>query len=287
MSKPFPWYGGKEALASYLVTLLPPHEVYVEVFGGSGALLFAKKPSRLEVYNDIDSGLVNFFRVLRSREQVQELQRLLDLTPYSREEYYDCLATWKEIDNPIEQARRWYTVVLQSFSNNMDASGWSYTKIAGSNPASAFHSRIAQLSTFIDRMALIQVEHHSFSEVISAYDSPTTCFYLDPPYLPETRRRKGYLHEMTREDHEQLLAILQQIQGMAILSGYTSPLYRDSLLGWQCIERPVTCSSVRRTRESNLQGAGVILASQMRTECIWRNPTAVAGSVNLWSEVPA
>lgn len=284
MNKPFPWYGGKEALAPYLLTLLPTHDVYCEVFGGSAALLFAKPPSKLEIYNDIDSGLVNFFRVLRNREQIQELQRLLDLTPYSREEYYECLATWKDTDDPIEQARRWYTVVLQSFSNNMDASGWSYTKIAGSNPASAFRSRIAHLGAFVERMALVQVEHHSFSEVISAYDNPTTCFYFDPPYLPETRRRKGYLHEMTKEEHEQLLTMLQRLRGMAILSGYDSPLYRDALRGWECIKRPISCSAAGRTRESDLQGAGVILASQMRTECIWRNPPAVARARTLFTE---
>lgn len=88
--KPFAWYGGKEALAPRLVSLLPKHDVYCEVFGGSGALLFAKAPSRLEIFNDLDSGVVNFFRVLRNAEQFQELVRALKLTPYAREEYYQC-----------------------------------------------------------------------------------------------------------------------------------------------------------------------------------------------------
>src|SRR5690242_14460533 len=92
--KPFPWYGGKGALAPLLVSLLPVHEVYCEVFGGSGALLFAKPPSRLEVFNDLDSGVVQFFRVLRNPQQAEALQRALTLTPYAREEYYDCLGHW-------------------------------------------------------------------------------------------------------------------------------------------------------------------------------------------------
>jgi len=67
--KPFAWYGGKEQLAALLCSLLPVHEVYCEVFGGSGARLFAKPKSRLEIFNDLDSGVVTFFRVLRTNKR--------------------------------------------------------------------------------------------------------------------------------------------------------------------------------------------------------------------------
>src|SRR5579875_3116032 len=117
--KPFAWYGGKEALASTLLALLPTHKVYCEVFGGSGALLFRKEPSRLEIFNDLDSGVVNFFRVLRSPQQAVALQQMLILTPYAREEYYDCLEQWETADDPVEKARQWYTGVMQSMNSSL------------------------------------------------------------------------------------------------------------------------------------------------------------------------
>jgi DNA adenine methylase len=102
---PFAWYGGKSRLAPAIVDLLPGHRTYVEAFGGAAAVLCSKSPAVLEVYNDVDGGLVNFFRVLRARPD--ELERVLRLTPYSREEFADCCETWKSIEDDIERARRW------------------------------------------------------------------------------------------------------------------------------------------------------------------------------------
>jgi DNA adenine methylase len=288
MKKPFPWYGGKEVLAPYLVTLLPPHEVYVEVFGGSGALLFAKQPSKLEIYNDIDSGLVNFFRVMRDREQSDELQRLLQLTPYAREEYHECRRTWQDTSDSIEKARRWYVGTVQSMNSSMRSGGWSSTKAPGSNPASKWQSHIAHLPEITGRLNYVQIDHRDFATVMAAYDSPDTIFYLDPPYTPDSRMKQNcYDHEMTTEDHERMLGQIKRLRGMVVLSGYESLLYHEALTGWDYIRKSFPCSSAGRTRGTGLQGDGVILASQMRTECIWRNPAAAARSTSLWNEVPA
>src|SRR6266508_2890776 len=100
---PFPWWGGKRWLAPRIVALMPPHDTYVEVFGGSGAVLFHKSPAGLEVYNDVNGSLVNFFRVLR--DSPQELQRALELTPYARDELEACRA---DEGGDVERARRFY-----------------------------------------------------------------------------------------------------------------------------------------------------------------------------------
>ena len=86
----FGWYGGKLSHLDWLLPLLPTDaHHYVEPFGGSMAVLLNKKPSPMETYNDLDGDLVNFFRVLRNREE--ELQRKLSLTFYSRQEYENAL----------------------------------------------------------------------------------------------------------------------------------------------------------------------------------------------------
>ena len=277
MHKPFPWYGGKESLAPLLVSLLPEHRVYVEVFGGSGALLFAKDPSPIEVFNDLDSGVVNFFRVLRDPEQAEHLVALLELTPYAREEYYACLHHWQIEENPIEKARQWYCAVRQSMNSSVRATGWSCTKLPGSNPASKWHNGIARLWSCTSRLAQVQIDHRDFEQVLQVYDSPDTCFYLDPPYLSATRRKQHcYHHEMTTADHERLLNHLKTLQGMIILSGYAHPLYDQALEGWSRLEQRVACSSAIGAHASS---------SVERIECIWRNQACVQNSRS-WSQPP-
>ncbi|MDQ2905672.1 MAG: DNA adenine methylase [Chloroflexota bacterium] len=275
MKKPFSWYGGKGALAPFLVSLLPLHQVYCEVFGGSGALLFAKEPSDLEVFNDLDSGVVNFFRVLRNPQQAAELQRLLTLTPYAREEYYDCLIQWEEAPDPVEKARQWYVGVMQSMNSSIRNTGWSTTKAPGSNPARAWVNTIASLTTYADRLAHVEIDHRDFEAVIHTYDSPVTCFYLDPPYLAETRRKgRCYHQEMGREDHERLLSCILQVQGMVILSGYAHPLYQEAeaLASWESIKLNTRCSSAVRAHAAQHEVSPEVWT---RTECIWMNPACV------------
>ena len=69
---PVKWYGGKRFMLKHIIPLIPKHKTYVEVFGGSGALLFAKQPSEIEVYNDIHSGVVNLYRVLRDKDKIEK-----------------------------------------------------------------------------------------------------------------------------------------------------------------------------------------------------------------------
>jgi DNA adenine methylase len=284
IKKPFNWYGGKQALAPLLVSLLPRHQVYCEVFGGSGALLFAKEPSPLEVFNDLDSGVVNFFRVLRNPEQTQRLQNALRVTPYAREEYYECLATWETDADPVEQARAWYCAVMQSMNSSIRATGWSCTKTPGSNPARAWQNNIANLAACVGRLAHVQIDHRDFEQVITAYDSPETCFYLDPPYMASTRRKQRcYRHEMSPADHERLLSCINQVQGMVLLSGYAHPLYQEALQIWERRTLTLHCSSAVRALAD--LACNTTPGQLTRTECIWRNPACVRASSSLFTDV--
>ena len=95
------WLGGKWSFAPKILNLISdiPHGVYVEPFGGSASVLLQKAPVRVEVYNDLDSNLVNLFRMIR--EKPEDLIRALQLTPYSLEE---AQAVWNTPahKNPIE-----------------------------------------------------------------------------------------------------------------------------------------------------------------------------------------
>jgi DNA adenine methylase len=276
MRSPIIWFGGKGIMVSKLLKIIPPHQIYVEVFGGGASLLFAKNPSPVEVYNDLDSGLVNFFRVLRDPDKFERFYKLVSLTPYSREEYLYCRDTWEVIEDDIERAYRWYIVVRMSFGGRF-GSGWGYA-ITRSNrgmscQCSKWLSIIDQLPQIHARIMRVQIENQDFRNLISAYDNENTCFYLDPPYIPATRKAGGYKYEMTIEDHKELVGILLNIKGMAILSGYYYPVY-DSLseAGWRRYDFKTACFAVGRTKATGILGEGAGLEKQPRVESIWISP---------------
>src|SRR6185369_9224910 len=124
MRAPISWFGGKIFLIKHLLPLVPEHNVYVEGFGGSGALLFAKTPADVEVYNDLNSGLVHFYRVLRNPEQAKKLAERLTLTPYSREEFFHSRNNWELEEDPIERAAMWFYVARNAFASSFETGGW-------------------------------------------------------------------------------------------------------------------------------------------------------------------
>ena len=268
---PFPYFGGKATLSDALLTLMPEHDVYVEVCGGSGAFLFAKPPAALEVWNDVDAGLVNFFRVLRNEKRAKRLRELLELTPYSREEWTECKATWQYASDEVEMARRWFVGLVQSFSKTPSSHGWSYCKQPGGHAVSKYRGLIDALPDAVARFRMVQVDSLPALDCITRYDAPNVLFYVDPPYVAETRKSGGYRHEMTTDDHAALLELLCGVQGMVMLSGYRSALYDELLTDWTRTDSETVNWSSNKVREA-------------RTECVWRNPAAVSrANTGLWT----
>jgi DNA adenine methylase len=275
LKPPIPWFGGKSGLTPWLLPHLPEHSVYVEVFGGSGALLFAKEPAPVEVYNDLDGGLCGFFRILQEPRAFARFRRVVENMPYSRAEYLRCREEWQQEQDAVRRAAMWFYVARASFSGLFGGS-WSFTAGLSSRgmaaTVSAYLSSIDRLPEVHARLRRVQIEQHDFRFILKTYDRPGALFYLDPPYIPETRRDGGYSHEMDAADHAELVSLLLNLKGYAILSGYDHPLYAPlQENGWERAEREVHCRAVGRTRTSGLQGVGSA-AHQTRTECLWLSP---------------
>lgn len=260
----FPYFGGKGFLAERIISLFPKHNCYVEVFGGSAAVLLAKPPSTVEVYNDLNSRVVNFFRVLREGELRNKLIKRLRLTPFSKEVFNELLD--KVIDgelgyDPIIDAWSFYAVSRMCFSGIMQKGiGWKHA--ATRNFSRQYIREIERFDDVGKRLMEVQIENSEWRKILNTYDSPDTLFYCDPPYLPETRNfgKKGqYQNEMTPEDHADLINVLKTIKGKVLLSGYKNELY-DSL-AWEFDEYDVPCKTSRTSCAEN----------HRRTEVIWKN----------------
>jgi DNA adenine methylase len=271
----FPYFGGKGLMVAKLLPLFPEHRIYVEAFGGAASLLLAKQPSEIEVYNDLNTGLVEFFRVLRDPEQFAKFQHIINLTPYSRREFYDNAAQWWHAEDPAERAARWFMVARASFSGLFGHS-WSFSVSRSSRGMPATVSRylnaIDSLPEVAARLLRVQIEHRDAFRLFELYDGPQTFFYLDPPYYPDTRRAGQYEHELSAQDHEQMIMVLLTLKAKVLLSGYLCPTYqRLEKAGWTRIDWPVTCGTASGTRTSGNLGVGAARANQRRVESAWLN----------------
>ncbi len=235
----FRYFGGKFSLGSWIVSNLPEHGLYCEPFGGAMSVLLRKSPSTVDIYNDSEGDVVNFFRVLR--DQPGELMRQIRLTPMSREE---CELSVEPAADLVERARRFYVRVGQRFNsaNTGARSGWKFNRKALSKKNEArVWGKIEHLRAVAERLLTVSIEHDDAFAIIARYDSPSALFYVDPPYLPDTRdrrwRHRAYANEFSAVDHGALLEQLKSIEGKVVLSGYASPLYDEALAGWTRVTR--------------------------------------------------
>lgn len=268
----FRYRGGKSFLVSKILPLIPKHHVYVEPFGGAMNILLNKEPSEVEVYNDIDSKLVIFFRVLRDEEKSQKLLKLLKLTPYSREEFFYCRDTIDEGDD-VTKAWKFYVVAQQGFSGMITKGGWSISR--SRDVARTWANKIDKLEDIIRRLRTVQIENKDFRDIFKLYDTEDTFFYCDPPYVLETRGTQSiYDYEMSLQDHRDLVDILLNIKGTAILSGYYHKVYEPlELNGWKRIDIRISNMAVGRTTVLGLLGIGAVKEqNKIKTECLWLHP---------------
>ena len=275
MQAPFPWFGGKGSpkIKKAILSALPPHSRYIEPFGGGASILISKDPCEVEVYNDVNRGVVNFFRVLADPEYFGKFIARAALLPDSREMYEEFLRTWPAIHDPVEQAVRWYVVARQSFGGIFGAS-WGTGVMT--NPTNRWRSSFVNLTEVHERIQKVQIECCDWRDALHRFSGPGYLAYCDPPYVAGTRKAGGYEHELRDGDHLELIDTLMRYDGAVVLSGYRSALYAPlEDAGWDCIEVDVCCSAAGRTRTSGLQGTGKVKSKQQRTECIWRNPECI------------
>ncbi len=221
MKPPFTYYGSKGRMAPWIVSLLPEHRLYFEPFAGSAAVLFAKGPAMHEVLNDISTSLTTFFRVLRDRPR--DLRRVLELTPYSRDEYLAADLTDESIDE-LERARRFFVRTTQSFNGAGTGPAhrvsWANgMRSSGGSRASGVKRIVDQLDEVAQRLRGVIVENRSYEHLLELYDGEDHVFYVDPPYLgstrssldPTKRRSRDYLHDFTTAELHRELA--EQLHG--------------------------------------------------------------------------
>lgn len=230
-------------------------------------MLLQKPQSAIETYNDLNGDVVNFYKVLR--ERTEELLHLVLWTPWAREEFKTSL---QPTDDPLERARRWWvyhTMSVNAAPYQMNPDGWMSYRFDSK------HLRLTtdrdnrpeivrNLATVAERMRRVQIESEPMNQLMMRHDAPLTMFYVDPPYVSETRSHGTNMYgvEWSDSDHSEFIEIVQNLQGFCVISGYACELYEPlERAGWQ--------------REDKV---AVNNSGDTRTESLWLCPRTVEAS---------
>lgn len=247
--------GSKWSTADWIISHFPPDYeklTYLEPYFGSGAVFFNKKRSGIETINDLDNNVVNLFKVIR--EQPEELSRLVQHTPWSREEYRQ---SYEQTGDPLEDARRFLVRMWQAIgSKTSDITGWR-------NNIQDLNGNVHQWVTKLPERLLevaerlkhtskhqVNIENQPAVKLIKRHAKSCVFIYADPPYVRSTRHGRIYAHEMTDLDHVELLELLIKHPGPVMISGYESELYERFLRNWHKESRPANAEGGRAAVET-------------------------------------
>lgn len=234
----FRYIGGKWHLRQGIARLADdiPHRVYVEPFGGALNVLFAKKPAHIEIVNDSDEYIADFYRVLSDPDLFRQFRRRLRFVPYHRSFY--TLSRFRTLYDPstdiIGRSLDWYVAQCMTMRGHPCWGRDTWQTSTRRNHAVCWSRRLKSVVGFSRRLRRVTIECTDAVDVISLYDGPDTLFYVDPPYIVTNY----YRHAFDIEQHERLCKTLRAARGKVILSTYPHPLYLSLIAdGWGFYQR--------------------------------------------------
>lgn len=212
---PFAYIGGKSRLAPQIIEQIPEHNIYCEVFGGAAWVFFRKEPSVVEVVNDLDSNLINFYRVVQNHKQ--EFLNQFGWVLNSRELFNDWNAQMENGGGvrltDIQRAARYFFLQRSAYGGRV--TGRTYgVQVDGRAPRVNLERLEGDMEIVRLRLANVRIENLPWGEFIPRYDKPETFFFCDPPYY----LKPMYKHNLTLPDYEAMAELLAGIKGKFLLT---------------------------------------------------------------------
>jgi DNA adenine methylase len=245
MKGPLSYVGGKNRFASIILPLVPEHITYVEPFAGGAQILFHKEPSKVEVLNDLDGELVNFYRVCQSHHE--ELLRYMRFMIVSREWFTRLHRAPPEAMTDIQRAARYFYLQKNAYGGRVSRQNYAVHVIQRPNFSQARLREMMESS--YERLNRVQIEQLPYEDVLEKYDRTTTFFYLDPPYYDI----RLYRHNLEHDDFVRMAEHLKVVRGKFLLSINDHPQVRTIFSSFQIQSVPITYSLHRNAGKSHTE----------------------------------
>ena len=267
VKQPLKWFGGKFYLADWLIGLMPPHLTYIEPYAGGLAVLMRKDPmderhqwgtssserGKSEIVNDVHGGLINFWRVLQDEEAFAKFKRRIEATPFCKQMWQEAEALMMPDESRIVDgcdviaAAAFFVRCRQARAGSMATftpMRKNATSVHMNGDVGTWLNAIDSLPEVHNRLRRVVIFNEDAVKVIEREDDWKTLFYLDPPYMHDTRvELNGYKHEMSIDDHKRLLKTIKGCVGMVMISGYRNEIYDSALVGWHRYDKETTSGS--------------------------------------------
>jgi DNA adenine methylase len=250
ISSPIKWVGGKSRFRKQIISIIPPHSCYVELFAGGAWILFGKKASDVEVLNDIDQDLINFFRVVKHKPD--ELISSFELELVSRAEFNRLADLDPTTLNDIERAHRFYYLIMAGWGGELNYPRFA-TSISDGGHGNRLIGALKYLRERIDpvysRLKKVLIENLSWEECFERYNREQTFMYIDPPY-PDNKC--NYAHNMKNWNEHRILAEkLKQANCKWALSSYDNEEVRNLYSGFNIL--PLQAYSGMRVKKNDFK----------------------------------
>jgi len=218
MVGPLSYLGGKNRLATRIISLIPEHTAYIEPFCGGAQVFFHKAPSRVEVLNDLDQEVFNFLRVCQLHHG--EMVRYLQFSIASRKWFELFQKQDPGTLSDIQRAARFFYLQKNCYGGLIRRQHFAVSVQDGSNYNPHRIPMVLHLAH--ERLLNVQLECLPYQEILKRYDRPQTFFYLDPPYfgLPY------YKFNFKEDDYVELAGLLKGLTGKFLLSLNDTPEIR-------------------------------------------------------------
>jgi len=259
MKTPITYYGGKSTLAPIICQLIPAHNLYCEPFCGGAAVFFTKEKSGVEVINDTNRELINFYKVVQN--DFISLEKYIRITLHSRASHKDAEVIFNSPHLFSEIKRAWavWTLAAQSFSSMLDGS-WGYDIAKDTTSKKIDNKRQGFTEELAIRLQRVQIECTDAVRIIASRDEPSTFVYADPPYYNSDC---GHYDGYTIEDYEGLLKVLAKMEGKFLLSSYPSEILTQyaEANGWMQAERVMGVTVGNKSKKPRKQKTEVLTAN--------------------------
>lgn len=234
MKTPVTYYGGKQRMLKYILPLIPRHEIYCEPFIGGAAVFFAKEPAKVEIINDLNGMVSNFYKQIQVN--FEDLQNRIQSTLLSRSAHNDAWVMYQNqhLFDELELAWAFWVLTQQGMLGKISET-WAYSPGNAKAETTLRNKRESFLEAYKDRLATVQIECRDALKVIKSRDLEATFFYIDPPYY---NSNMGHYSGYSEANFIELLDLLSQIKGRFLLSSYPSDVLSEftGRFGWKTIE---------------------------------------------------
>lgn len=269
---PYSYPGAKGEYLDKILPHLPYGDGYGEAFGGSFVVGANRDASKLEVYNDRYGGITAFFRVVRDPALFPRFMERIAAVVHSREEFIWCKRTWENCTDDVERAARWYYMIRYAVNGKPNS---TFGRSVGYKVrfADRLHKSLDMFSALHHRLLPVTIENLDWRQCLKDYDQPGFVWYLDPTYLDSSPGT--YQHELSVEDHKDLILRVPHLHGYVAISSYDTPTTRaiydqpglwDEVISW---DRKTTALTQAFTETNHLEKKETSNDRSMVKELLW------------------